>query len=62
MLIGSGAIFVLFSDSTEQPWNKFKDEENDENGGNDVKIQYSKVPLDDLSYTGKSKELPQLTN
>lgn len=62
MLIGSGVLFVLFSDSTEQPWNKFKEDENEENGGNELKTQYSKVPLDDLPYTEKCKESPQLTN
>lgn len=62
MLIGSGILFVLFSDSTEQHWNKLKDEENDGNGGNELKPQYSKVPLDDLPQTEKCKESPQLTN
>lgn len=59
MLIGTGILFVLFSDSTEQHWNKFNDEEN---GENDLKTQYSKVPLDDLPYNEKCKDSSQLTS
>lgn len=44
MLIGTGILFVLFSDSTEQPWNTFKDEDN---GDKELNIQYSKVPLEE---------------
>lgn len=53
MLIGSGILFVLFSDSTEQHWNKFKD---DGNGDSERKSQYLKVPLEDMRSNVKCKE------
>lgn len=59
MLIGSGILFVLFSDSTEQHWNKFKD---DENKDNQLIIQYSNVPLEDLPSTENRKGSLKLTN
>lgn len=59
MLIGSGILYVLFSDSTEQHWNKLKDDE--ENGDNEVKTEYSKVPAEDLPSDGKCKEFSQFT-
>ncbi len=46
MLIGSGILFVLFSDSTEQHWNKFEDDETDDDTEREIK--YSKVPLNEL--------------
>lgn len=59
MLIGSGFLFVLFSDSTEQHWNKFKKEDS---GDNEVKLQYSKVPLEEFSANEKRRSSTQLIN
>lgn len=61
MLIGSGVLFVLFSDSTEQHWNKLEDKGNG-NGNRNDENQYSKVPLDDFTSNEKWKEASQLKN
>lgn len=49
MLIITGILFVLFSDSTEQHWNKLADEDDDDDdGNNELGLRYSKVPLNEL--------------
>lgn len=53
MLIGSGILYVLFSDSTEQHWNNIKEEDN---GDKELNIQYTKVPLEEVRPNEKYKE------
>lgn len=59
MLIGSGILFVLFSDSTEQHWNKFNE---DKSGDNELKTQYSKVPLEEFLANEKRRGSTKLTS
>lgn len=57
MLIVSGILYVLFSDSTEQHWNKFKDEGD---GDDEFKVEYSKVPLEETNE--KCEESSRIKN
>ncbi|XP_037049155.1 sialin [Bradysia coprophila] len=62
LLIVTGTLFVLFSDSKEQYWNKLADDDDDDgdDGYNKPTIQYSKVPLNEAPANEIRMESSQL--